>query len=380
MEVLAIGVAAAAIALAWSARRHANRLAGQNAALAQNLAELMARLTALEGRASPWKSPEPPFPVAAEPVPVAPPLPPTPAVAPLPAAAAEPAPDLKAVIGSNWLSKLGVLILLIGLALFHGFSLTTMGPAGRIAVGSATTLTLLGTGVAAERRTSYRVLGAALLGGGSAALYFTVYAAHALPAARVVESPFLGFLLLLGVSAGMVAHSLRYDSPTITGLAFAAAFVSIALSPQNQFARLSSIPLLLSLVVVAWRKNGQSLAAAGAAYAYFTFALSLATGDGDTNITRFGQPILWTYWLLLEAFDRANLRRGIAYFPVFLFNATGFLLVSTATWLGASLGSPDLLLVAIAAAHLLSSLLRLERRPEGAATPNPPALAAFAPP
>ena len=45
---------------------------------------------------------------------------------------------IEALIGGNWLSKLGVLLLLIGVALFLGFSLTEMGPAGRIATGLAT--------------------------------------------------------------------------------------------------------------------------------------------------------------------------------------------------------------------------------------------------
>jgi hypothetical protein len=88
-------------------------------------------------------------------------------------------------------------------------------------------------------------------------------------------------------------------------------------------------------------------------------------GDGDTNITRLGAPLLWTCWLLLEAFDLFNLRRAVSYSPVFLFNAIGFLLASVSTWPLRDFGPPDLLLLSIAGAQLLSSLLRYERRPNG---------------
>ncbi len=367
MDALAFLVAILALAVAWAARSRANSLERHTASLEQRLREQTSRLYAIENFLTP------PQPVAPPPIPEPlpkpaqpPPIPPiAQTIPPEPAATASPTPDLESVIGSNWLSKLGVLILLIGLALFLGFSLTTMGPAGRIAVGLATGLALLGAGIAAERKADYKVLGGALIGGGWAALYFTAYAAHALAAARVIDSPFLGFTLLLAVAASMVAHSLRYDSQTITGVAFAAAFLSIAISPQNQFARLSSVPLLLTLLAVAWRKNWQPLAGAGAAYAYFAYSLNLATGDSDTNITRFGEPILWTYWLLLETFDLLNLRRALTYFPVFLFNAIGFLLASVATWPPRDFGPPDLLLLSIAGAYFLSSLLRYERRPDG---------------
>jgi hypothetical protein len=366
MDALAALVAILALAVAWASRARALSLERHNASLEQRLRDLTTRLYAIENYLAPPPPPPPPAPVpTSEPVPT-----PEPAPQPVEPPAAYPSPtpatpDLEALIGGNWLSKLGVFILLIGLALFLGFSLTAMGPAGRIAVGLATGLALLGAGIPAERKPDYKVFGGALIGGGWAALYFTVYAAHALPAARLIESPFLGFSLVLAVAAGMVAHSLRYESQTITGLAFAAAFLAIAISPQNQFARLSSVPLLLTLLAVAWRKNWQPLAGAGASYAYFAYALNLTTGDGDTNITRFGEPILWTYWLLLEAFDLANLRCPRAYFPVFLFNAIGFLLASVTTWPPRDFGPPDLLLLSIAGAYFLSSLLRFERRPDG---------------
>jgi len=46
----------------------------------------------------------------------------------LPVPPSKPPRELEAVISANWLSKRGVLMLLIGIALFLGFSLTEMSP------------------------------------------------------------------------------------------------------------------------------------------------------------------------------------------------------------------------------------------------------------
>ena len=46
-----------------------------------------------------------------------------------------------------------------------------------------------------------------LIGGGWAAVYFTTYAMHALPAAKVIDNPYLASVLLLAVASAMILHS-----------------------------------------------------------------------------------------------------------------------------------------------------------------------------
>ncbi len=43
--------------------------------------------------------------------------------------------EWEAIVGGSWLNKVGVFVLVIGLALFLGYSFTMLGPAGRIAIG-----------------------------------------------------------------------------------------------------------------------------------------------------------------------------------------------------------------------------------------------------
>ena len=195
----------------------------------------------------------PPIPVAIEverSVPSPPPLPePPPVPRPEPALppeipvfareAAEPEPvrepksakEWEAIVGGNWINKLGVFLLVVGIALLLGYGFTQTGPAGRAAIGVFVSAVMLGAGVFCERRPQYRIFGRGLLGGGWAALYFTTYAMQALVAARVIYDPWLGGVLLLAVATGMILHSLRYRSQTVTGLAYFLAFVTLAITP-----------------------------------------------------------------------------------------------------------------------------------------------------
>ncbi|MFN0102354.1 MAG: DUF2339 domain-containing protein [Bryobacteraceae bacterium] len=356
-------VAVAALLL-W-ARSRFQKLEERSAEDSRRIAALTARIYSLEARAgngaavpAAVESAVAPPPPAYEPVPPRPPPPPIPSrVEQVFGPAVEPRRDLETVIGGNWLSRLGVLMLLIGIALFLGYSLTEMGPLGRILTGLATSLALLGAGVAAERKADYRTLGTALIGGGWAGLYFTAFASHGIDASRIIDSGGMGLVLLLGVAGGMILHSLRYRNQTVTGLAYMAAFLTIAISSLTQFSAIASIPLLVSLLVVAWRFGWQPLAAAGALLAYAAYGFDLATGDKDRYFILIGEPVLWIYWLILEAFDLASKRRG-ATLPIAPLNLTGFLFATAAVWPSGGGWQPDWMLATMAAAQFVSALLR----------------------
>ena len=141
--------------------------------------------------------------------------------------------DWEAILGGNWLNKIGVFVLVVGLALLLSYSFTQFGPLGRVAICLAASLSLLAAGAILESKERYRMFARGLLGGGWAALYVTVYAMHAVEAARVIESPVGGAILLLTVATGMIVHSLRYRSQTVTGLAYFVAFGTLAITDMS---------------------------------------------------------------------------------------------------------------------------------------------------
>ena len=205
--------------------------------------------------------------------------------------------------------------------------MANVGPLGRVAMGFALSLGMLGTGVVLERRETYRNYAYGLMGGGWAGVYFTTYAMHALPAALVIESELIGSLSLVLVAAGMIVHSLRYGSQTLTGLAYVSAYAPLAFSPLSTFSLAAAVPLTASLLVVSNRFAWSGVSVLGIASTYAIFILRTSAPDvtGDTTPLYL---VLSTYWLLFEIADIAARRRlsvPTADVPLFALNALGFL-------------------------------------------------------
>ena len=96
--------------------------------------------------------------------------------------------SLEQTLGANWLGKIGVASLVIGIASFLAWKLQTWGPGGKILCGFAVSALLLGGGIWLERKPTYRIFARGGIGGGWALAYFTTFAAYHLQAARVLSS------------------------------------------------------------------------------------------------------------------------------------------------------------------------------------------------
>jgi hypothetical protein len=158
--------------------------------------------------------------------------------------------SLEEVLGANWLNKLGVVILVIGVALFLAYQMRELGPPGRVLIGFVTGGALLGAGILYEHRERYRLLARAGIGGGWALAFFTTYAMYHVEPARVLHSQAVDLALLLAVAAVMVAHTLRYRSQVVTGLAFLLAFVTVTISRVNVYSLSAGAILAVALVVI----------------------------------------------------------------------------------------------------------------------------------
>lgn len=163
--------------------------------------------------------------------------------------------DLEETMGTNWLNKLGIVILVLGVAFFLAYQLKTLGPAGKVLVGYLVSGALLGSGVGFERTDRYRILARAGVGGGWALLFFTTYAMYHVPAAQVLTSQLTDLLLLLAVATAMVWHSLRYRSQAVTGLAFLLAFLTVTVSHSNVYSLSAGALLAAGLVVIVIRRQ-----------------------------------------------------------------------------------------------------------------------------
>jgi uncharacterized membrane protein len=355
------------------------------------IAELTRRVYALEKTQAvpppiPVVEPKPfvaPPPVVIDPpsvaVPVPPPPPPPLPVIPMPEVFREPAPPLRtwrdqfresmggqeweAVVGGNWLNKLGVLVLVIGIALLLGYEFTRVGPLGRVTIGMAVGLSMLIGGVFVEHKQAYAIFARGLIGGGWAALYFTTYAMHALPAAKVIDNPYLGTALVLAVACGMILHSLRYKSQTVSGLAYFIAFATLALSESTPFSVLALLPLAASLLYLAHRFEWHRMAVFGL---FATYATCASRPDVGAPLAST-QALFAMYWLLFETFDLLRLRRSTANWTIesliLPVNAFAFLGLSLVKWQRANPEHLYTFLAAGAAVYLASAVLRARLRP-----------------
>jgi uncharacterized membrane protein len=299
-------------ALLWSYLRLKNRMDKQES----RLAALTRRVFELEGgqtQSSTVPSPEPLREATAIPEPE-----PEPELAP-----PRPKEDWETIVGASWLNRIGALVLVIGIALFLGYSLTQLGPGGKVAIGLGVGASMLLCGVALRSSERYGNFSTSLVAGGWAAIYFTVYAAHALEPARVIANPVIAGIVLFAVSVGMILHAISYRSEKVTALAFLFSFVSLNISPLTGFSIYATILLASSMLLLAYLRHWFSLAVAGIVLAYLTFILRRDASEP------LAQWAIWIQWFVFEAFDLIDVRRrgfnrGITR-SIFLLNACGFI-------------------------------------------------------
>src|SRR5260221_61798 len=152
--------------------------------------------------------------------------------APVPAASKKAASEgLEEKIGLKWFARIGITIVVLGIALLIASKWTAIPLVVRVLLIYAGSLGILGLGIFAERYENYRVLGRSLIGGGWAAIFLTTYAIGNVQSLFVLSSPTVDLFLLLAVAAVMVWHTLKYDSQAVTGIAFLLGFASVTLNP-----------------------------------------------------------------------------------------------------------------------------------------------------
>ena len=183
--------------------------------------------------------------------------------------------DIEEMMGTDWLNKLGITLLVLGVAFFLAYQLKTMGPSGKVLVGFVTSVVLLGAGIWFERKDRYRILARAGIGGGWALLFFTTYAMYHVPAAHVLDSQSLDMVLMLTVAGAMVGHTLRYRSQVVTGLSFLLAFATIAINHSNVYSLAAGAVLAAGLVVIVGRMRWFELEVFGIVASYLNHYLWL---------------------------------------------------------------------------------------------------------
>ena len=206
----------------------------------------------------------------------------------------------------NLFAKIGIVLLVLGFAFLGQYAFTAMGPGARVALIYAAGAVMLGAGIRFESKDRYRLVARAGIGGGWAMLFFTTYAMNHVSAMAVLVSNTIDCILMLAVAAGMVAHTLRYRSQVVTGLAFLLAFLTVALSQDSIYALAAGVILAIGIAAIALRMNWFELEAFGivASYANHFYWLYKLYPDGfaGRHFPEFWASvmILLCYWAIFR--------------------------------------------------------------------------------
>lgn len=276
--------------------------------------------------------------------------------------------DMESLIGGNLMSKIGALLLVIGLALFLKYSLGAMGPWAKLAAGGILGALMLAWGVIQNRRDADDYLGIGLIGGGWACLYLTAFAAHGVEASQVVDDAFSGMLLMLIVAAGMILHSLRFSSETATGLAFLLAFISLFVSEVTLFSEIAAVLLTISMLILSFYYSWSQLAVAGLILTYSSMLGRLHWRSAPSELTALGkmyfvQSLLVVNWATFELIGMNFLKRSFGRDEeptraLFVMNFAAYMIVSRLAWPVSTEVSLSILAGLVVLQYIVSGVLR----------------------
>ncbi|QQR79145.1 MAG: DUF2339 domain-containing protein [Candidatus Moraniibacteriota bacterium] len=189
----------------------------------------------------------------ASPVPPTPPTPPAPPVytekkAEQPTPAAHSA-SFEEKLGMKWFSVAGIVVLILGISFFlkYAFDNDWIGETGRVIIGIAIGVGLLGLGEKLIRQ--YPRYAYLLTGGGIVILYLSFFAAYQFYHLLPVWAAYGAFTL---VTASGMALAIRYDAQLILVLASAGGFMTPILisSGENHPVALFSYILILDIAIL----------------------------------------------------------------------------------------------------------------------------------
>src|SRR5437016_11969467 len=214
---------------------------------------------------------------------------------------------IEETLGTNWLNKLGIIILVVGVALFGIYELGALGPLGKVGISYLASAFLLVGGIYLERNERYRLLGRTGIGGGWALFFFSTAAIYHVAAMHVVDSLTLDCILMLVVAIAMAAHTLRYRSQFVTGLAFLLGYTTVALSQDTVYSLSAGVVLGIGLVVIVLKMGWFELEVFGILSSYLNhlYWLYRFLGIEGAHGRHFEQyhaslALLFFYWLIFR--------------------------------------------------------------------------------
>jgi uncharacterized membrane protein len=217
-------------------------------------------------------------------------------------------------LGTYWLVRIGIVMLLTGLVFFGNYAyqnyIGKLGAAGKISLLYLASGLLLCLGTWWQRKAAKESLknyAEVLFAGGLAAVYFTTYAAHHIPNLRIISSALLDGALLLFWAAFMVWIADRKRSEVLALFAVGLAYYTSVITRVGSFTLYSNLILTAAAVFFLVRNRWAMLSIASVLATYASYAFwRFFDGSGwhwasPEEGLWFGAGFLVSYWVLFTA-------------------------------------------------------------------------------
>ena len=161
--------------------------------------------------------------------------------------------DMELDFGRNWLNKIGIVVLALGVAFLISYTFKYFGPFLKIAFGYGVGGALFLAGLKLEAKEKFMNYGRVLLGGAWAIIYFTTYAMYHFEASRIIANQGADIFLLALVVAGMMGHVLKYKSEGMMSVVLFVAYLTSTIGQVTFFTVISSLFLALLVLFLVYK-------------------------------------------------------------------------------------------------------------------------------
>jgi len=216
------------------------------------------------------------------------------------------------VFGKYWLNRLGVILFVLGIAFFIGYSFKYLNAFAKISLGYLFSISFFVWGKFLERDRRYTRITWGILGGAWGLLYLSTYAMYYVETTKIISSPVLELWLLALVSFSAILYNLRYRSSTVTSLTFLFAYFTAGLGDIEYSTLIYWLILTASIIFLSYKLNW---------YKFLLFGIC-------------GNYITYMFWLYPRIFSSLLVTKSFT-IPIYQFQLSfGVLLIA---WLGFTL-------------------------------------------
>ena len=188
------------------------------------------------------------------------------------------ASDWELNLGKVWFVRIGVGLLLTGLVFLSLYAyknwIFNASALLKVSFFFSVSLTMVTGGYVIERKRKHlRQYGQALSAGGLAAGYYTLYAAHFVPALKVIGSPIVAAILLCLWAGGMLAYSAWRQGRILAVMSIGLAYYGTVINPSGWISLFSSLVLSVSAILLLVRYRWVWVGLVGLIAAYLSHGL-----------------------------------------------------------------------------------------------------------